>query len=139
MARTHVGSIAPRHSEWHAVLYIDHAGREKMQAGADVEIKLFDRPSTVLHGRVLSVAPREENLVPASLALKNGGSMATITDPANGTERLASAIYQATVVIKERDSSLFTGMHGTGRFEISRPSVADWINTSIRRTLDVAY
>ena len=139
VARTHVGSIAPRHSEWHAVLYIDHAGREKMQTGADVEIKLFDRPSTVLHGRVLSVAPREENLVPASLALKYGGSMATITDPANGSERLVSAIYQATVVIKERDSSLFTGMHGTGRFEISRPSVADWINTSIRRTLDVAY
>jgi len=139
VARTHVGSIAPQDSQWQAMLYIDHAGREKMQTGADVEIKLSDRPSTILHGRVLSVAPREENHVPASLSLKYGGSMATITDPANGNERLASAIYQATVVIKERDSSLFTGMHGTGRFEISRPSVVGWIHTYIRRTLDVAY
>jgi hypothetical protein len=65
--------------------------------------------------------------------------MATITDPASGSERLASAIYQATVVIKERDSTLFTGMRGIARFEISRPSVAGWIKTYVRRTLDVAY
>ena len=139
VARTHVCSIAPKHNEWQAMLFIDHVGQEKMQTGVDVEIKLSDRPSDILHGRVLSVAPREENLVPASLSFKHGGPMATTTDPASGSERLASAIYQATVVIRERDSSLFTGMRGTGRFEISRPSIVGWINAYVRRTLDVAY
>ena len=139
VARTLVCSIAPKENEWQAILFIDHAGRAKLQSGDDVEIKLSDRPSVMLHGRVLSVAPREENLVPASLSLKYGGPMATITDLVSGCERLPSAIYQATVVIQERDSSLFTGMRGTGRFEISRPSVVGWINTHLRRTLDVAY
>ncbi len=139
VARTHVCSIAPKHDEWQAMLFIDHAGHEKMQSGDEIEINLADRPHDTLHGRVLSVAPREENLVPASLSLKHGGPMTTTIDPASGGERVASAIYQATVVIQERDSKLFTGLRGTGRFQISRSSMMSWISAYVRRTLDVAY
>lgn len=136
LARTHVCSIAAQKNAWQAMLFIDHAGHKKMQTGDDVEINLSDRPGDVLHGRVLSVAPREENIVPASLSSKYGGPMATLTDPVSGSERLASAIYQATILIRERDSDLFTGMRGTGRFEISRPSAVDWMTSYVRRTLD---
>ena len=138
-ARTHVCSIAPKQNAWQAMLFIDQAGHEKMQTGEHIEINLSDRPHDILHGRVLSVAPREENLVPPSLSLKYGGPMATITDQASGSERLPSAIYQATVAITELDSELFTGMRGTGRFEISRPSLIGWISAYVRTTLDVAY
>lgn len=139
VARTHICSIAPKLNEWQAMLFIDHAEHKKLQAGDDVDINLSDLPSEILHGRVLSVAPREENLVPASLSNKYGGPMPTTTDPISGGERLAAAVYQATVVISEREMNLFTGMRGTGRFEIHRPSMAGWINAYIRRTLDIAY
>ena len=139
VARTHICSIAPKLNEWQAMLFIDHAEHEKMEAGDDVDINLSDRPSEILHGRVRSVAPREENLVPASLSNKYGGPMPTTTDPVSGGERLAAAVYQATVVISEQEMNLFTGMRGTGRFEINRPSIAGWINAYIRRTLDIAY
>ena len=138
VARTHVCSIAPKDSEWQAMLFIDHAGHVKMQSGDNIEINLSDRPNEILHGRVLSVAPREENLVPTSLSTKYGGPMPTTTDPVSGGERLAAAIYQATVAITECDSDLFTGMRGTGRFEINRPTIAGWLNTYVRRTLNLA-
>ena len=65
--------------------------------------------------------------------------MTTTTDPTGGGERVAAAIYQATVVIQERDSNLFTGVRGTGRFQISRSSMMSWISAYVRRTFDVAY
>jgi putative peptide zinc metalloprotease protein len=139
VARTHVCSIAPKPDEWQAMLFIDHAGHEKMKSGDDIEINLADRPQDILHGRVVAVAPREENLVPASLSLKHGGPMATTTDLLSGGERVAAALYQATVVIHERDPELFTGLRGTGRFQISRSSVMSWISACVRRSLDVAY
>jgi hypothetical protein len=139
VSRTHVCSIAPKPDEWQAMLFIDHAGHKKMQSGDDIEINLADRPNDILHGRVLSVAPREENLVPASLSLKHGGPMTTTTDPVSGGERVAAAIYQATVVVQERDAALFTGLRGTGRFQISRTSVMNRLNAYVRRTLEVAY
>ena len=139
VARTHVCSIAPKNDEWQALLFIDHAGHEKMRTGDDIEINLSGRPNDILHGRVLNVAPREENLVPAALSLKHGGPMTTSTDPISGGERVAAAIYQATVVIQERDSELFTGLRGIGRFQISRPSLMSWINAHVRRTLDVTW
>ncbi len=138
-ARTHIGSIAPQKDEWQASLFVDQAGREKMQPGEKVEIKLSDRPGDVLIGHVLTVAPREENLVPASLSVKFGGPMATITDAVNGGERVTSAVYQATVVIEKPDAGLFTGMRGTGRFEVSQPSLVGWIGIQLHRTFYVSH
>ncbi len=138
-ARSHICSIAPRVNEWQATLFIDHAGHEKLRVGDPIDINLADRPSEILHGRVRNVAPREENVVPAPLSSKYGGPMVTTTDPVSGDERLATAVYQATIVINERDTELITGMRGTGRFEVNRPSIAGWIDAYLRRTLDVAY
>ncbi|MEO2019388.1 MAG: hypothetical protein ABGZ53_34060 [Fuerstiella sp.] len=138
-ARTHVCGIAPRINEWQATLYIDHHGHEKIQSGDNIEIKLSGRPDDILHGRVMRVAPREENQVPASLSTRNGGPIATVTDSTDGSTRLDSAIYQATVVIRERDSELHAGMRGTGRFETDRRSVAGWIGAYARRTFDLPY
>jgi putative peptide zinc metalloprotease protein len=127
-------SIAPDEKAWQAMLYIDHAGREKMQNGVTVSIRLADRPNMEFHGSVISVSPREENFVPASLSRRFGGPVATVTDPTEGRERVASAICQAVVAIEERDADLFTGMQGIGRFEISRPTLAESIRSFLGRT-----
>jgi putative peptide zinc metalloprotease protein len=127
-------SIVPDQKAWQAVLYIDRAGREKMQKGVPVSIRLANRPSREFHGRVVSVSPREENFVPASLSRRFGGPVATVTDPIAGRERVSSAICQAVVAVEERNADLFTGMQGIGKFEISRPTLAECIHSFLGRT-----
>ena len=138
-AGTHVCSIAPNDGAWRATLFVDHSGHQKIKMGDSVTVRLSDRPGTSLAGRVLNVAPREENIVPAALSMKFGGPMASVTDPATGHERLSRALYQASIQIDSESTELLAGMRGTGRFEISRPSAVGWVSDYVRRTLDAPY
>lgn len=138
-AGTHVCSIAPDDGEWRATLFVDHSGHQKIKVGDSVTVRLSDRPGTSLPGRVLNVAPREENIVPPALSMKFGGPMASVTDAATGHERLSHALYQASIQIDSQSTELLAGMRGTGKFEISRPSAVGWVSDYVRRTLDVPY
>ncbi len=138
-AGTLIACIAASGNQWQAKLFVDQEGGEKLQTEAQVEIKLSGRPCDTLHGHVSSVASREENSVTAANLIRSAGTPASITDPLTGRQRFASAVYQATVLIDNEDVDLITGMHGMGRFHVSRPSLAGWIEKYFRQTINTSH
>lgn len=131
-AGTHLLSVAPG-TELESILLVDQADRNEVFVGQTVRMKFDHLPDRVYEGQVETISERQLDFAPEALSNKLGGDLATMTD-AQGRERLASSVYQATVLLDE-DGELFKpGMRGKARFIIAERTAWDWLWRAFRQT-----
>lgn len=132
-ARTHLLSIAPD-DRTQAVLLVDETDRENLAPGKAVELKFEHAPGKTIPGEVVQLADRNADFVPPALSNKNGGSLATATDP-QGRERMAQAVYQAGALVIAADPQPLTGMRGEARFIVQNRTAAGWLWHYVKQTV----
>ena len=131
--RTHLLSIAPD-DRMQALLYLDQAHRDDLAVGQPIEIKFEHLADRTYRANIAGIAREQSDIAPPALSTKQGGGLASVTDP-EGRERLTSVAYQARAVLDQETQLLKPGMRGTARFLVERRSAAHWIWRAFRRTM----
>jgi len=135
--QTHLLTVAPT-KRLVAIALVDQSNRNELQEGTDVELKFDHLPTEVVEGNVETISRRHQLFAPLELSNKSGGDLPTVTD-AQGREKLASAVYPATVPLPG-DTQLFrAGMRGRARFLLERRSAGGWAWLYIRRTIQFRF
>jgi putative peptide zinc metalloprotease protein len=102
-----------------AVLIVDQADRSLIRAGEDgslVDLKLEGYPALTLRGkRIAEISESELRISPQALSNKNGGDLATKTDPHTGAEKPMNTSYEARVPIDNTDGSFCLNLRGQAR------------------------
>jgi len=129
---TQLLSIAPDDT-LDATLLIDQGDRNDLQEKQEVEIKFEHLPHQTFVGTIREISDQNLEFAPTALSNKAGGELPTVTD-AQGRERLADGVYQATVHISKNAHLLLPGMRGRARFVVDRRSAGEWIWRYLRRT-----
>ena len=131
--RTHLLSIAPD-DRMQVLLYLDQAHRDDVYVGQPIEIKFEHLADRTYRAGIVDIAREQSEVAPPTLSAKQGGGLASVTDP-DGRERLTSVAYQARVVLDQETQLLKPGMRGTARFLVERRTAAHWLWRAFRRTM----
>ena len=131
--RTHLLSIAPD-ERMQVLLYLDQAHRDDLYVGQPIEIKFEHLADRTYRAGIVGIAREHSDVAPPTLSIKQGGGLASVTNP-EGRERLTSVAYQARAVLSQETRLLKPGMRGTARFLVERRSAAQWLWRALRRTI----
>jgi putative peptide zinc metalloprotease protein len=130
--KTHVLSIAPTNA-FRAIVFVDQDDRDDLRTTHSVRLRCDHLADRIYDGRILGVARRESDAIPAALSNKFGGTLATVTQ-ADGSEKLESVAYQAEVAFDGDPHLIRTGMRGRARFAIPNRTVLTSFLHWLRRT-----
>lgn len=130
--RTKLLSIAPS-SQMQANLYLDQADRHDVSVGMKVGLKFDELPDRVFRGTISQIATAHTDFAPETMAVKNGGLLATTADK-EGHEQLQESVYQATVLLDEAPELMRSNLRGTARFMAANRSAFGWLWRYVRRT-----
>ncbi len=130
--RTKLLSIAPSEA-MQAILYLNQADRHDVALGMQVALKFDHLPDRIFRGTIIQLATAHSDYAPETMAVKNGGLLATTSDR-EGREQLQEAAYQATVLIDESPELLRNNLRGNARFMAANRSAFGWLWRYIRRT-----
>lgn len=130
--RTELLSIAPT-EQMQANLFLSQADRHDIAVGTRVGLKFDHLPNRVFRGTISEIATAQTEYVPETMAVKNGGLLATTTDP-DGRELLQEAAYQATIELDEAPELMRTNLRGNARFMAVNRSVFSWVWRYVRKT-----
>ena len=103
--------------ELEAVLMIDQGDFEFVEEGRHqkVDIKLDALPFDTISGEIAETARADMRVTPQRLSRKNGGELATTTDPTTGIERPQETTYQARVPLYDKSGLLRLGLRGRAK------------------------
>lgn len=130
--RTKLLSIAPT-TNMQAILYLDQSDRHDVWIGMKVGLKFDHLPDRVFRGTISQLASAHSDFAPETMAVKNGGLLATTSDK-EGREQLQESAYQATVQLDESPELMRSNLRGTARFMAANRSAFGWLWRYIRRT-----
>lgn len=130
--RTKLLSIAPS-NQMQAILYLNQSDRHDVDIGLKVGLKFDDLPDRVFRGTISQLATAHSDFAPETMAVKNGGLLATTSDK-EGREQLQESAYQATVLLDESPELMRSNMRGTARFMAANRSAFNWLWRYVRRT-----
>jgi putative peptide zinc metalloprotease protein len=130
--RTKLLSIAPTNG-MQAILYLDQSDRHDVWVGMKVGLKFDHLPERVFRGTISQIASAHSDYAPETMAVKNGGLLATTSDK-EGREQLQESAYQATVQLDDSPELMRSNLRGTARFMAANRSAFGWLWRYIRRT-----
>jgi putative peptide zinc metalloprotease protein len=122
-----------RTDRWEALVVIDQADIELLDAGLPVQLRTEELPDVTFHGTLVEISRRELDVSPTRLSNKSGGELATET-VAGGVERPLSATYQARVVVDDPERVLRIGVRGTAKIQVEPATVATRVGRWLART-----
>lgn len=120
-------------NQWEAVLIIDQAEIENVQAGQSVRLLLDAMPLTSMNGKIAEIAQEKLDVSPESLSIQAGGQLPTHTDRL-GIAHPSSASYSARVPIENSATSLAVGLRGTARISVGNATLASRLWQYLCRT-----
>jgi putative peptide zinc metalloprotease protein len=100
-----------------AILAIDQADVEFVQAGHPVEIFLEQQPGRSFASTIQNVAWIDMQHAPQGISSKRGGELLTTTDAA-GRDRPLSATYEASAALDDPDGVLVVGGTGSAKIHV---------------------